>query len=278
VTLVFDHYAQGDSHTLSLVGELDIATAPELQASIDRLCEDGAREIVLDLHELSFIDSTGLRLILISGETCGRHGCDFSLTRAQPRAQRLFELTGIMGRLAFRGKAVALKIAARQAGPARLPANRYPPSFEVRLDLNAGAPRSARNYVRDVLPAHCSNELRDAVTLLTSEVVTPIVQRGTAAFLESGELLVWLRDDVARVELRVPSELMALPVALQDVGSDRVLLDELADRWATENVGDTARVWFEIDHRASAGRAPGHRQAASDGGVSNGRLRNSQLT
>ena len=56
--------ARGGCHTLSLVGELDASTAPELEAAIERLCEDGASEIVLDMHELSFIDSSGLRLIL----------------------------------------------------------------------------------------------------------------------------------------------------------------------------------------------------------------------
>src|SRR5205807_6521935 len=49
----FAEDVHGDCHTLSLVGELDIATAPILQATITRLCDAGAKEIVLDLHELT---------------------------------------------------------------------------------------------------------------------------------------------------------------------------------------------------------------------------------
>jgi anti-sigma B factor antagonist len=247
VTLAFEDREQGDCHTLSLIGELDIATAPELQTAIEGLCKDGAGEIVLDLHELSFIDSSGLRLISTSRRMCGRHGCDFSLTRAQPRAQHLLELTGVMGRLAFRGKAVAKRIATRQALPTRLPASRFPPRFEVSLDLNRDAPRSARNYVRDLLPPECSLEFRDAATVLTSELVTPIVARGAAAFLETGELLVWLRDDVARVELRVPSELLIRPAEPGGRGPRSIVLDKLADRWSIEPLGDAACIWFEID-------------------------------
>jgi anti-sigma B factor antagonist len=271
VTLTLHRQAHGDSHTLSLVGELDLATAPELQAAIEGLCNDGAAEIVLDLHELSFIDSTGLRLILISGQMCERQGCEFSLTRAQPPAQRLFELTGIMGRLAFRGRAVAKRIATRQAAPIRPPASRFPPGFEVRLDLNRAAPRSARNYVRDLLPADYPVELRDAITVLTSELVTPIVERGSAAFLETGDLLVWLRDDVARVELRVPSELLVPPPELRGPDSGAVLLDELSDRWAFTDGGDSASVWFEIDRR-TAGRESHGEAGARDNGRPEGRL------
>src|SRR5205823_5555570 len=106
--------AQGDCHTLSLVGELDLVTAPELRATINSLCKGGAREIVLDLHELAFIDSTGLGMILTASQVCERHGCDFSLTRVQPPAQRLFELTGLVGRLSLRGRTLTRKLARRR--------------------------------------------------------------------------------------------------------------------------------------------------------------------
>ena len=184
---------QGDFHTLSLVGDLDVASAPGLQGAVERLCEGGATEIVLDLHELSFIDSTGLRVILICERTCQRSGCDFSLTRAQPQAQRVFEVAGVIGRLSFRGRDLARRMTRRPAHASSTPLARSRPDFEVLLDLNLGAPRSARNYVRDLLRA--SPRLREAAMLLTSELVTPIVQR-TSAFLEAGELRIWLRGEV----------------------------------------------------------------------------------
>ncbi len=248
------HDARDDCHTLSLVGELDIASAPELQAAISRLCEDGAREIVLDLHELEFIDSTGLRVILTSSQHCERYGCEFSLTRAQAPAQRLFELSGVVGRLSVRGRALAHRLTRRHAPAERSPVDRLRPDFEVSLDLNLDAPRSARNYVRDLL-RDGSHELCEAVMLLASELVTPIVQRGPATFLESGDLRVWLRPHLVRVELRVAGELIAASSEHERMRYEAMVLDQVADRWGLDASGATACAWFEIDRQPAAGES-----------------------
>jgi anti-anti-sigma factor len=94
--------AQDDRRTLILVGELDLASAPALEAATARLCAEGANEIVFDLSHLSFIDSTGLRTILSSMSLCEEHLCDFWLIPGQRAIQRLFELAGLLERLPFR--------------------------------------------------------------------------------------------------------------------------------------------------------------------------------
>jgi anti-anti-sigma factor len=94
--------AEGRRHTLVLAGELDLATAPELDAKTEQACANGAGELVLDLRELAFIDSTGLRAILRAQEHCEAHRCELFLTPGPPAVQRLFELTGLLERLAFR--------------------------------------------------------------------------------------------------------------------------------------------------------------------------------
>jgi anti-sigma B factor antagonist len=94
--------AEGPRHTVVLVGELDLATAPELDAIAERVCSEGARELVLDLRELSFIDSTGLRAILVTRERCEGHGCELFLTPGPPAVERLFDLTGMRSQLRFR--------------------------------------------------------------------------------------------------------------------------------------------------------------------------------
>jgi anti-sigma B factor antagonist len=62
--LVVEDRAQDGRHTLMLAGELDLATASDLDASILRACRDGAKQVVLDLSDLVFVDSTGLRAVI----------------------------------------------------------------------------------------------------------------------------------------------------------------------------------------------------------------------
>jgi anti-sigma B factor antagonist len=95
--------AQSSSHTLFLIGELDLATAPSLAAELVRLCADGASEVILDLSELAFIDSTGLHTIVRGMELCQEHRCGFFLIPGRESVQRLFALTRLTDRLPFLG-------------------------------------------------------------------------------------------------------------------------------------------------------------------------------
>ena len=69
--------------------------AKELETTITRLCTGDALEIELDLREVTFIDSQGLRAILAAREACASHQAEFFLIRGNhPAQQRLFEITG----------------------------------------------------------------------------------------------------------------------------------------------------------------------------------------
>jgi anti-anti-sigma factor len=92
------HLADG-THTLKLDGELDLATAAELEGAVAEVCADGAEEVVLDLSGLVFVDSAGLRAILASRSVCEGHGCRFALMHAQEPVERLFGLTGLTQKL-----------------------------------------------------------------------------------------------------------------------------------------------------------------------------------
>lgn len=98
-----EHTAQGDGAvTLSLAGELDITSAGGLEQRLQALLEqDRTSRIVLDLGGLSFIDSTGLRAIVIGADACKSRGCELLLVPGPPAVQRLFELTGLIDVLPF---------------------------------------------------------------------------------------------------------------------------------------------------------------------------------
>jgi anti-sigma B factor antagonist len=90
----------GDRAARVLVaGELDLATSEQLDSALTRALAD-ADEVVLDLSNVAFIDSTGLSTILAGVSASQLNGGRLSISAtlgAQPR--RLFELAGVDGAL-----------------------------------------------------------------------------------------------------------------------------------------------------------------------------------
>jgi anti-sigma B factor antagonist len=82
-------------------GEIDVASVSDLDAKLRELREAGFDRLLLDLREVAFMDSTGLRLILHWDDLARQDGVDFRLMPGSPPVQRLFELTGVLDRLSF---------------------------------------------------------------------------------------------------------------------------------------------------------------------------------
>jgi anti-anti-sigma factor len=87
---------------VSLFGELDLATVDQLQDELDRLAVAGRMcELVIDLRELDFLDSTGLRLLLQLHSDCQGDGCSLGLVPGGRAIQKLFAVTGTDAHFAF---------------------------------------------------------------------------------------------------------------------------------------------------------------------------------
>jgi anti-sigma B factor antagonist len=93
--LTVDVRHEQDRVVLGLHGELDLASAPLLETQIENASDDTGAAVVLDLQELQFIDSTGLRIILSAHERAKERGQDFALTRGSQQVQRLLTITGV---------------------------------------------------------------------------------------------------------------------------------------------------------------------------------------
>jgi hypothetical protein len=120
------------------------------------------------------------------------------------------------------------------------------PDLQLCLELNAFAPKLARHRLAEV--GALAPDLRDAVSLLTSDLVTRAVRGCPAQSGPQARLSAWMPSDLVRVQLTVPSA--ELP-ALGDVDCwphERMLLDQIADRWSIEAENPTVCMWFEIDH------------------------------
>ena len=81
---------------LSLVGELDLASAPRLESELMAVESSHPREFIIDLEGVQFIDSTGLRVLL--GATRRAHAAaqTLHLRRAHGQVVRLFEIAGVL--------------------------------------------------------------------------------------------------------------------------------------------------------------------------------------
>lgn len=79
---------------VAFYGELDISAAPILQDTLTQVEGDGIRMIMLDLRDMTFIDASGLHVLLEAKARSKSSGHRVILVGANSLAQRLFKLTG----------------------------------------------------------------------------------------------------------------------------------------------------------------------------------------
>jgi anti-sigma B factor antagonist len=78
-----------------LVGELDLTSAPLLRRTLNKLVASGYPQIVLDLAELSFVDSQGLAVLIVTNERLSRSGRSLILRSPSPSVRELLQLMGL---------------------------------------------------------------------------------------------------------------------------------------------------------------------------------------
>lgn len=88
-----------DRIVLTLHGELDLLGAPRLRGEIESHAVDAADIVVLDLDDVQFIDSAGLRVVLAAHERTVERGQRLALTPGSPQVQRLLSIAGVSGHL-----------------------------------------------------------------------------------------------------------------------------------------------------------------------------------
>jgi anti-sigma B factor antagonist len=93
--LLIDVSREADRVVLRLDGELDLASVPLLESAVQSATLDDPATIVLDLRGLEFIDSTGLRAILLQDKRSTERGQTFALVRGSEQVQRLLRMTGV---------------------------------------------------------------------------------------------------------------------------------------------------------------------------------------
>lgn len=83
----------GHRATVSVKGEVDVATAPQLWEAIEGLHD--TRQLVVDLAELTFMDSTGLRVLVRAHELMTGRGGDLVVRSPDAATRKLLEITSV---------------------------------------------------------------------------------------------------------------------------------------------------------------------------------------
>jgi anti-anti-sigma factor len=81
--------------SLAVSGELDIATAAHLRATVGDLMGQGVRHLELDLDRVTFLDSTGIGALLWAAHRLTSCGGDLSVVNVHGAAARTLELAGV---------------------------------------------------------------------------------------------------------------------------------------------------------------------------------------
>jgi anti-sigma B factor antagonist len=84
-----------DRCLIVLSGELDISTAPVLRHRLAEITPDLTTDLVLDIGLLTFIDSTGLSLMVSEHKKLQAQGAGLTIFSPTPMTRRLFEISGL---------------------------------------------------------------------------------------------------------------------------------------------------------------------------------------
>ena len=82
-----------------LSGELDIGSAPEVEQVLQQVEADGAPDLTIDLRALTFMDSTGLRMLVAADKRARDEGRSLRIIRGPAPVQRILDLTGLGDKL-----------------------------------------------------------------------------------------------------------------------------------------------------------------------------------
>ena len=85
----------GSEATVTVRGEVDVYTAPRLRESLYQAVADGIPKVVLDLTDMTFIDSTGLGVIVGTLKRLREGGGDLVLRSPSRSTRKVLEITGL---------------------------------------------------------------------------------------------------------------------------------------------------------------------------------------
>jgi len=84
-----------DRHVITVSGEVDLASSPQLDDAIISTLDSGAKAVAIDLTDVTFMDSSGLGVIVRGLKRCREAEIDLDLVITNERVLKVFGITGL---------------------------------------------------------------------------------------------------------------------------------------------------------------------------------------
>lgn len=99
VSLSVTTTANDDKIVVAAQGEIDVSNASELRDPLDAALAEGAQQLVCDLSEVPYIDSTGIGVLVGVAHRAEEAGCSFVVAHPQHNVARVFGMLGVADEL-----------------------------------------------------------------------------------------------------------------------------------------------------------------------------------
>lgn len=83
-------------YVVHATGEIDMATAPDLLNTIKKARREGAQSICVDLDDVAFLDSSGIRVLIEGAQLFDADGGTFAIRQPQRAVRRVLEMSGVL--------------------------------------------------------------------------------------------------------------------------------------------------------------------------------------
>ncbi|WP_190394409.1 STAS domain-containing protein [Nocardiopsis quinghaiensis] len=87
--------SQEDVAVVTVGGEVDLYTAPQLRSELVEALDDGARRLLVDMSRVEFCDSTGISVLLSAMKRSRDKGGDLEIVAPRPAVTKVLEVTGL---------------------------------------------------------------------------------------------------------------------------------------------------------------------------------------
>jgi anti-sigma B factor antagonist len=95
VELKLGHYSKDGIEVVDVEGEIDISTAPRLRELLIDLVSQGSYQLIVNLDQVEFLDSTGLGVLVGGLNRVRAHDGSLDLVCTRERILKIFKITGL---------------------------------------------------------------------------------------------------------------------------------------------------------------------------------------